>query len=57
MVERGGGLGLLLEAAPPVGVLGDLWRQDFDRDLATEARVAPAVDLSHTPEPRGARIS
>ena len=47
MVERRGGARLLLEAAQPADVLADLERQDLDRDLAPEARVASAVDLSH----------
>ncbi len=45
--ERGDRARLALEAHAPVFVLGQLRRQDFDRDCAIEARVAGAIDLSH----------
>ena len=47
MVEDPRGLGLLLEAAQPLRVLGERGRQDLDRDVAPEARVPRAVDLAH----------
>ena len=48
MVERGCGLGLLLEASQPVGIPGNIRRQDLDRDFALQGRIAGAVDLAHS---------
>ena len=39
--------GLALEARPPLGVAREGLRQDFDGDLAPQARVAGAVHLPH----------
>ena len=47
MVERRGGARLLLEAAQPIGIGRERGGQDLDRDLASEPRVARAVDLAH----------
>ena len=44
---------LLLEAAQAVGVRGER-RQDLEGDLATEPRVARAVDLAHAARAEGA---
>jgi hypothetical protein len=49
MREGGGGPGLALEALQPVGVCGDVLRQDLEGDLAIELGVARAVDLAHPP--------
>ena len=49
MVDRGEDLGLALEAGDPVGVGGEGFENDLDRDLASEARVPRSVDLSHSP--------
>jgi hypothetical protein len=38
---------LALESSERLGVAGERRRQDFDRHLAAEARVAGAVDLAH----------
>src|SRR6185369_4915972 len=48
VVERGRRARLLLEALPAVRVGGELRREDLDRDLASEPRVARAVDLAHS---------
>ena len=47
MVERGDRAGLLLEAAQARPGRRQARRQDLDRDLAAEARVAGAIDLAH----------
>ena len=39
---------LLLKATQPAGVRGDGGRQDLDRHVAPDARVASAIDLSHS---------
>ena len=47
MIERGEHAGFALEAGQPIGVRGEQRRQDLDRDVASELRVARAVDLAH----------
>ena len=47
MVQDARGLGLLLEPAQPVRVLGERGGKDLDRDLARQPRVLRPVDLSH----------
>ena len=47
MVQRRGGARLLLEALAALGVGRELRREDLDRDVAAEAGVAGAIDLSH----------
>ena len=49
MRERGDRLGLALEAGERGGIGGQPLGQDLDRDIAIEARVAGAVDLTHPP--------
>src|SRR6185369_7210852 len=49
MVEDAGGFRLLLEATQAIRVLRERGRQDLDRDVAPEARILRAVDLSHAP--------
>ena len=49
MVQDPARAGLLLETAQAVGVGGEGRRQDLDRDVAAEPRVAGAVDLAHPP--------
>ena len=46
MVQRREKLCLTLEAGQALFVLRELFRQDFDRDVAVEFRVASAVDLA-----------
>ena len=47
VVERAGRLGLVLEAAQPLGVLGEVGVDDLERHIAREPLVARAVDLAH----------
>ena len=47
MRQRGDRLGLALEARERGRIGGQVRRQDLDRDLAIERRVARAVDLAH----------
>ena len=47
MIQRAGGAGFLLEAAEACLVAVHRGGQDFNRDVAAEARVARAVDLAH----------
>ena len=47
MRQRGHGLGLALEAREGRGIVGHLRRQDLQRDIAVEARIAGPVDLAH----------
>ena len=51
--ERRDGARLLLEAAQAVRVRRQVAGQDLDRDVAPEARVAGAVDLSHAARTEG----
>ncbi len=54
MAERGDRAGLALEAGAPVGIGRNTLRQDLDRDVAAEPRVARAVDLAHPSGPNEA---
>ena len=47
MRERGDGLRFALEARAAIRIAGNAGRQDLDRDVAIEPRVARAVDLAH----------
>jgi hypothetical protein len=47
VVQSGNGLGFLLEALEAPGVVSEIVGQDFDSDVAIEARVAGLVDLAH----------
>ena len=47
MIERGEDLGLALEAGEALGVVCEQVGQDLERDVATELRVARAIDLAH----------
>ena len=47
MVQGGHGPRLALEAAEPLGVAGERFRQDLHRHLPPQPRVARAVDLTH----------
>ncbi len=48
MVQRRGSEGFLLEAVQPLRLGGDSLRQNLDRYLPFEARVAGAIDLAHS---------
>jgi hypothetical protein len=47
MIQRGDRAGFLLEATEAIGVGGKRRGQDFDGDVAAEARVPRAIDLAH----------
>src|SRR5262245_46308533 len=48
MIQRGEYLSLAPEANESIGISRDGVREDFQRDVAIELRVAGAVDLAHT---------
>jgi len=47
MVQRGEQFGLALKPRQTLGVACKRVRQDFDRHVALQSRVARAVDLAH----------
>ena len=47
MVQRGGGACFLFESAEAIDVSRKCDRQHFDRDVASQPRVARPVDLAH----------
>jgi len=47
MVQLGDGLRFSLEALFPLGALGEMLGQNFDRDRPLEADVGGLVDLAH----------
>jgi hypothetical protein len=47
MIQRRERLGLTLEPRETVGVVRKRFGQHFDRDLAIEARILRAIDLTH----------
>ena len=47
MRQRGDCLCRALEAHQPIRIGGRLHGQDFERNLATQFRVARAIDLAH----------
>ena len=47
MVQRGGGLRFLDEAAAALGIARHFRRQHFDGDKAVEPRVLRLVDIAH----------
>ena len=48
VIERCQRPGLSFEACQSIGIAGERFGQHLDGDVASEARVAGAVDLSHT---------
>ena len=46
MVQRREGLGFALESRDALGISGEQLRQDLDRDVAIEPRVARTIDLA-----------
>jgi hypothetical protein len=48
MIQRGQGLGFALEAREPVGVVRERVRQDLDRDVSVQRRVASPIHLAHS---------
>ena len=53
MVQRGCGVGFLLETAQAVGVGGQRLGQDLDGDFAVEPGVVGAVDFAHSTRTKG----
>lgn len=47
VIEHGQQAGFLLKSRPPRGVAGEVRGQDLQRNIASEAGVASAVDLTH----------
>ena len=47
VVQGGGGLGLLLEAAHEVGLVGERVGKEFQRHIALQSRIASPIDLAH----------
>ena len=47
MVQRGDGLRLALEPLLHLGIVGEVGREDLDRDRAVQPRVGRLVDLAH----------
>src|SRR5262245_14516566 len=52
MIERSGHARLAAEARDPLGIAGYIVRQDLDRDLTIETRVAGTIDLAHAARPQ-----
>src|SRR5690348_9117550 len=55
MVECGERAGLTLETRETLWVTGELRRQQFYGDLASEPRAGGAIDLAHGPRPEAGR--
>ena len=53
MIERGQDLRFALEAGEPVGVEGEQFGEDLQRDVAIELRVVRAIDLPHPARAQG----
>src|SRR5262245_54725536 len=53
MIQRGEDVGFAREPRAPIGVPGEQRRQDFQRDLALQLRVARAIDLAHPARAEG----
>ena len=49
MRQRRDGLGLALETQQGVGVLGELFRKNFDGDIAIEPEIACPINFAHPP--------
>ena len=53
MVERGQHLRLALEACEAIGIERERVGDDLQRDVATELRIARAIDLAHPARAEG----
>src|SRR2546428_12535795 len=53
MIERGEALRFASEAGDPIGIVKKALGQEFERDVATELRVARLVHLAHAARPDG----
>ena len=47
MIQSGDRARFFFEAAQPIGLRGELRRQNLDRDIATQPAVARTIDLTH----------
>jgi hypothetical protein len=57
VIERSEDARLPFEARQMLGIAGQRRREDLDRDVAPEPRVAGAIDLPIAPAPRSDPIS
>ena len=48
MIERREDFGFALEPREPIGIGGEQWRQDLDRDLPLQLRVGGPIHLPHS---------
>jgi hypothetical protein len=48
VIQRRGRFRLQLEAPKTLDVSGKRRREDFDRDISSESRIAGAIDLAHS---------
>ena len=55
MIERGEDFRFALKPRQPVGVGCERRWQDFDGDVTLQLRIARAIDLAHTPGPKGGK--
>ena len=53
VVQRGQDLCLTLKAGEAFGIVGERLRQDFDRDVAVQLRIARPIHFSHPAGPQG----
>jgi hypothetical protein len=51
MIQGRRGFGLDLKASQALGIGGDQLRQNFDRDVAIQLRIAGAIYLAHAASP------
>ena len=51
MVQGGKRLGFALKSREAIGVLWSRGRQNFDRNITIELRIAGAIDLAHSAGP------
>src|SRR5204863_10209562 len=47
VIEAGGGISLALETAEPILVLGNIAVEQFDGDLAAQARIKGKINFAH----------
>src|SRR5262245_58322078 len=48
MIQGREDFGLALESRQPLVIAGDVGRQDFDRDVALQLRIARSIDFAHS---------
>ncbi len=47
MIQRGEDFGFALKTREPIGISGERWRQDLDRDLTLQLGVGRPIHLPH----------